>query len=657
MLRIPLDQREHDGSIGLLTPEVVHYGLAEQVIEARQNVLDPAYKVEPPYLTIQGGMMISEVNTEELQFADLSDYVKHCAQRCFGMDLMELPLGVLLIDGEGKFRLVNHPAARILGKDPQQLVGSSIVSYLPENHIDAVLNKGAPRYDLLLEIRTATIRVSSFPVYRHGTTAGVLEIWLETTEIMELSSKLQKAMERINLLENILDTTFEELGVADVEGRLVYVNKKSADRIGLPREELEGKDVDSVLRGCLLNKVASTGHSEFAAVPRRGKAGSIPVEVTPLYRDGSLSGAVCKSVFNDMSHAEVFLQRFPILKIKSGTKTARSAVDSSRAPFTFADIIGQSPALERVIEKARRAALSSVRVLITGESGTGKELFAHAIHTASDRSASPFVRLNCAGIPETLLESELFGYEEGAFSGARKGGKPGKFELADRGTLLLDEVGDMSIGMQSKLLRILQEGEYQRVGGVETLFADVRIIAATNRDLAQLVRKGLFREDLFYRLDVVALSLPALRERQGDVPLLANAFLQEFSSLLGKPGIRLDENALEILSSYPWPGNVRELRNALESACCLCKNQTISVIDLPYKIQAWATGRSQRVADLADCSIRRIEKRAIEETLQLCSGNKRKAASLLGISRSSLYRRLREYDTQGRISQAGSWPS
>ena len=600
--------------------------------------------------------MLFPANTEEIQFADLSDYIKHSAERTFGMDLMELPFGVLMIDCEKIFRMVNHPAGRILGKDAQQLVGSSIAPYLPKNHIEAVLRKGVPRYDLPLKIRRATIRVSSFPVYRHGATVGVLEIWRDATEMMKLSSELQKAMDRINLLENILDTAFEELGAVDVEGRLVYVNKKSCDRIGLPRQELEGKDVDSVLKGCLLNKVARTGHSEFAAVPRRGKTGNIPVEVTPLYRDGSLSGAVCKSVFNDMSHAEVFLRRFPILRIKNGSKTALSPVDSGRAPFTFADIIGQSPALERVIEKARRSAPSSVRVLITGESGTGKELFAHAIHTASDRAASPFVRLNCAGIPEALLESELFGYEEGAFSGARKGGKPGKFELADRGTLLLDEVGDMSIGMQSKLLRILQEGEYQRVGGVETLFADVRIIAATNKDLAQLVRKGLFREDLFYRLDVVALSLPALREREGDVPLLVDAFLQEFSLLLGKPEIRIGENVLEILSSYPWPGNVRELRNALESACCLCKNQTISVADLPYKIQGWATSRSQRVADVADCSMRRIEEQAIEEALQHSSGNKRKAASLLGISRSSLYRKLREYEIRGGISRTGSCP-
>lgn len=329
-------------------------------------------------------------------------------------------------------------------------------------------------------------------------------------------------------------------------------------------------------------------------------------------------------------------------------------------------IVCRSVAMMNILNKARNVANSRASVLICGESGTGKELLARYIHENSDRKDAPFVALNCACLPETLLESELFGYEKGAFSGATVR-KPGKFELADKGTLLLDEIAEMALPLQVKLLRVLQEGEVDRLGGVKPVKIDVRILAATNRNLKEDIQSGRFREDLFYRLNVIQLKLPALRERREDIPVLADFFLQQFANAYGKSGLKFANSTIEAMLQWPWPGNIRELKNAVERGVLLAQGSVILPADIwddlvspgseethsqesavsslketPGNTPEGAPEDMPETMDLAT-----LERFTIQKALQKTDGNRTHAAQLLGISVRTLRNKLLEYRRMG----------
>jgi DNA-binding NtrC family response regulator len=318
--------------------------------------------------------------------------------------------------------------------------------------------------------------------------------------------------------------------------------------------------------------------------------------------------------------------------------------------FGLPRVLGEDPALKEAMLALQRAAATDATVLLLGESGTGKELMSQALHQLSARAKGPFVAINCAAIPENLLENELFGHEKGAFTGAT-GRKVGKAELAHRGTLFLDEIGDMPLALQGKILRLVQEKQFERVGGLQTLTVDVRVVAATNRDLRTLVDEKLFREDLYFRLSVMPIEIPPLRRRRRDVPLLAEAFLQRLAREMGRRELRLSEEAKRALSEHSWPGNVRELQNCLERAAILCDGPTIE----PSHLHLDSTLRAgPRLADVLDLSgplaevARRAAARAEEEAVALAlretGGDRAAAAERLGISLSTLNRRLRQED-------------
>ena len=319
------------------------------------------------------------------------------------------------------------------------------------------------------------------------------------------------------------------------------------------------------------------------------------------------------------------------------TARRRSVVQAVEPPVALENIIGPSPAMRRVLQLIEQVGPSSANLLILGESGTGKELVASALQQRSRRRDEPYVRVNCAAIPDSLMESELFGHEKGAFTGAHKA-KKGKFELADGGTIFLDEIGDMSASTQTKLLRVLQEGEFDRVGGTRTLKVDVRIIAATNADLERLVAERRFREDLYYRLRVIQVLLPPLRERKADIPLLVDHFIRRYSAKDGKRIAGIEPMALATLTDYHWPGNVRELENAIERAVVLARGERLRLEDLPPEVL-------QRSPD--DCitftlgtTLQEMERRMIAETLRHTDGDKTKAARMLGITARTIYRKL-----------------
>jgi len=313
------------------------------------------------------------------------------------------------------------------------------------------------------------------------------------------------------------------------------------------------------------------------------------------------------------------------------------------AHYTFADICGHSPALVQARELARRAAQAECAVLLLGESGTGKELFAQAIHRASPRQAGPFVPIDCAAIPRELLEAELFGYAPGAFSGATQAGKPGKFELAHGGTVFLDEIGDMPLEMQAKLLRVLQEHQVVRVGGLAPVSVDFTVIAATHRALEEMASQGQFRRDLLYRLDVMRIAIPPLRERPQDIRLLVEDYWERKSRELRKE-IRLSEAALRVLEQYRWPGNVREVVNVVERLLVSATKFVIEPEDLPPSLQQDLVEGAFPFALLhLPTVVAKVERRTLEEALRQVGGNRNEAARLVGLSRASFYRKLKCY--------------
>ena len=340
--------------------------------------------------------------------------------------------------------------------------------------------------------------------------------------------------------------------------------------------------------------------------------------------------------------------------LESENRALKSRLDSK---FGLENIVGSSPAMERLFDIVRQAAPTQATVLIEGASGTGKELVAQAIHRLSARAAGPFVAVHCAALSSSLLESELFGHEKGAFTGAVVQRK-GRFEMAHGGTLFLDEISEIEPSVQVKLLRVLEERRFERVGGVDTVEVDIRIVAATNRDLRKYVEEGKFREDLFYRLDVVEIKMPPLKERGGDIALLCNRFMKEFAEVNARPVSRIAPEAAAILQAYSWPGNVRELRNTIEKMVVLARGDTLAAEDVPANIRDEArlngvSGVSAApapapAADFAPTeSLAEVEKRKILAALDAAGGNRSKAAIALGISRRTLHRKLNEWKHDG----------
>lgn len=317
----------------------------------------------------------------------------------------------------------------------------------------------------------------------------------------------------------------------------------------------------------------------------------------------------------------------------------------SQASFTFLDIIGEAPVLRSAIDAAQIAARHNTSVLITGESGTGKEMFAQAIHNASPRAKEPFVAINCGAIPKSLIESELFGYEPGAFTGAQRTGHLGKFELANKGTIFLDEIGDMPYETQIALLRVLQTKEVVRVGGKKPVPVDVRVIAATNRNLNDRIRENTFRQDLYYRLNVLNIQLPALRERTSDIALLSNYFIQKYERAFDKRVNGISPEALALMQQYPWPGNVRELENTIERAVIVCLDQLIQPADMPQQMKPspHRTAIPERAREQTIFDVQRVELEELRKNLKKYHGNLSDVAKAMGVSRPTIYRKLKKY--------------
>ena len=467
------------------------------------------------------------------------------------------------------------------------------------------------------------------------------ESWIDGT-IRDLGSEQVKDVSSIvDFLELVLDNVYSGIIVCDRDCRIVFMNQVYAELLKTDRRKAVGKRIEEYFPRSRLSHVIASGQPELGRRCSLKTESVLLVNRIPLKSQGRVIGIILQTIFRDYKDFTDLARRLNLLEDQ--VKYQKRALDTALSPlYSFESIIGESKAIEEAKRISKKYARTDSPVLILGPTGTGKELFAHAVHSAGQRSAGPFVCLNCAGIPRELLESELFGYEPGAFTGARKAGKPGQIELAHRGTLYLDEIGELPMNAQAKLLRVLEQKVLDKVGGVKPVPVDFRLVAATNRDLGEMISKGEFRDDLYYRLNTMTVNIPPLSQRVEDIPILIRHFL----SSAGRPDVQITEEALGILKDCSWPGNVRELKNVIDRALSLTENDIIEVMHLPrellgltYRIDQLSGEPDSLLADeLAHC-----EKTVLTRALAHTGGNMSKTAKMLGISRSTLYEKCRRH--------------
>lgn len=458
-------------------------------------------------------------------------------------------------------------------------------------------------------------------------------------------SKPTELTSQDGFFRKLLDNMQIGVIVSDADGYLIYINPTYARFLNINIEESIGKYATDVVSNSRLHVVARSGEPEIN-FPHKFKDIGYLVQRIPIRQDDKVIACLGLVLFDSASTAADLSRK--LIRLESRLKSYQERLASVHTTrYTFDHIFGVSEAMRTLKAEAIRAAANDFPVLITGESGTGKELFAHAIHHDSSRKSYPFVQVNCAAIPKDLLESELFGYEKGSFTGASPQGKPGKFELADMGTIFLDEIGDMPLEMQPKLLRVLELRQFERVGGVEIVSSDFRVIAATNQNLQKLMQSGMFRRDLYFRLNVIPLEIPPLRSRPDDVLPMAYYFIQQIVKGPAGKGIRIQSEAAKSLSNYAWPGNSRELLHTFQQILHNFNGDSVTVADLPKYIRGSGSLPRRGTGSTLAEYLAEAEKLAIEQALLEAGDNKSKAADILGIHRTVLYRKMKKH----KISQ------
>jgi len=460
-------------------------------------------------------------------------------------------------------------------------------------------------------------------------------------EALELAAKK-------GFYKKLLDNA--EFGVitTDKDGYIVYVNSYYLDFLSVDTNSVLGMNIAQFVPNSRMAAVGASGKAEINYVHEFvNQQTTTIVHRIPIFEDDKVI-AVFGIILVKSSDSESVLEKLSLLTTK--LKMYEDELKSLRSSnYDFENMVGSSREIHSIRREAEKAAGNNFTVLITGESGTGKELLAQSIHSASDRSEQPFVRINCAAIPKELFESELFGYEKGSFTGASIKGKVGKFELANRGTIFLDEIGDMPLELQPKLLRVLELKEFERVGGNRVIKSDFRVIAATNRPLEEMMKSGEFRQDLFFRLNVIPFKLPPLRERREDVSELIHYFVERTlknNKMYGRD-IKFSDDALERLVSYDWPGNTRELQNVIDRTLATMESDVVEVSDLPLQVQVKKSKSIQFRHNSLSEYMEDVERKLIRDVLKATKGNKSHAADKLGIHRTLLYKKMKKLGISG----------
>ncbi len=533
------------------------------------------------------------------------------------------------------------PVDKILGKDIWQII--------PNDSLPDIRDSERIEFNHFCRVGTKMFIASRMPYQDdHGHVSGAVAFLQDTEEFNELKVRVNTLEEVRILLSAIINSTQDAISVVDENGLGLIINPAYTRLTGLTANDVIGKPptVDIAEGESMHMQVLNTRLPVKGVCMKVGpKRKEVIVNVAPIIVSGQLRGTV--GVLHDISE---------IHRLSEELERAKRLIRHLEAKYTFSDIVGDSEAIKATIEQARRAAVTPATVLLCGESGTGKELFAHAIHRSSERQKGQFIRVNCSALAESLLESELFGYVEGAFTGAKRGGKAGLFEEADGGTIFLDEIGEISLNLQAKLLRVLQEREIVKVGDNRPLNLDVRVITATNVNLEAELRAGRFREDLYYRLNVIPVFIPPLRQRRDDIPLLVHHLIGSFNQEYGRCVERVSDEALQILMEYHWPGNVRELENILGRAIINMRigETVIELQHIPFLSLANANYPEVGFVNSVQSSVakeeggfeglqRQWERAILLVTLQRNGGNKMKTAQELKMSIRNLYYKLERH--------------
>lgn len=557
----------------------------------------------------------------------------------------EMHNGVIVIDKNRKIRLINRSGEKMLGLRQEKIKGCLFGDILPDIDMTSVFKDSQIIIGVKQKLNGINTLCNISPIVNENGVTGAVIIFQALTDLDRVASELEAAKRLYETLLTVLNIAYEAIIVVDEHEKIFMVNEAACRFLGKQESDLLNKPVNRIIENIKLTSTLKTGMAETNQIQVIGGRPYI-VSCIPIIRAGKVIGAVGRIVFQRLEEVKELAERLAQMDQELSYYKERSQKIPNTVTFDW--IVSVNREMRRLKQEAEVAARGGSTILLTGESGTGKELFAEAIHNASPRRKGPYVKINCAAVPENLLESEFFGYAPGAFTGAQKGGKPGKFAVADGGTLFLDEIGDMSRNLQSKLLRVLQDKCFEPVGSNVTIKVGVRIIAATNQDLLQKVRLGEFRQDLYYRLNVINLKIVPLRYRPEDIIPLVHVFLEEFSKTFG---IQIDDISLEarkILLSHHWPGNVRELKNVIERAVNFSTGPTLEVEGLPFYLREQrersyiqpAPGRSYPAPQRVD----NIDRETLLEVLQKVKGNKSEAAKVLGISRSWLYEKMRRYN-------------
>lgn len=503
--------------------------------------------------------------------------------------------GIMVSDENDIVTVFNFAAENILGINAQEVIGKKVNDVIPNSRLHIV--KKTKKSELMCKqlIGQSLILTNRTPILIDGQSKGAVATFEDISKFEKITGELKEVKELKERLQLILEAVQDGICVLNKAGFITYVNPAYLKIIGEKKENLINKNIDNISPTGARKKVLDTGKSITGAISLKKNGVTIVSNVSPIIVDGEINGVV--SVTKNITEVQKLYEK--LNKISAKAEYLEGELLRTKKPDTaFEKFKGKSGKVLDALAVAAKAAKSDSTVLIRGESGTGKEVIAEGIHFASERRKGSFIRINCAAIPSNLLESELFGHEKGAFTGAIKR-KLGKFELAQEGTIFLDEIGEMDKSVQAKILRVIQMKELQRVGGEETIKVNVRIIAATHRNLEQMVKTGDFREDLYYRLNVIPVIIPPLRERKEDIPLLVEHFIEKLKNKKNVRGI--NKEAMEVLVNYKWPGNVRELENLLERIIALTDNEYIGLEDLPLYI------KEENLVKVENCEIEQIK--------------------------------------------------
>lgn len=532
---------------------------AEEASKEMKQFLEGDFNISPSELNQVDNLLQDNVITAENVYSNIES-------------------GLLVVDNQHTIIIYNTEAEHLFGIPAREVLGRKVTEVFPDSRLPEVVDTKEPILGYTREIGKSTIVVNTTPIIENDEIKGAISTFEDVSRLVQISWEFEEVKELKERYLQILEAVQDGICVFDREGTVTYINGSYNEITG--ENISEGDHIHEISPNGSRMRVLEKGQKIMGEISQKKNGKSVVANIVPIIVNQQITGGI--SVVKNLSEIEELIDRISHLSAKTEYLEEELHRRKKLNP-AFNRIVGVSNKLYDAMKLAAKTADNNFNVLIRGESGTGKELIAEAIHYSSERATQPFIRVNCAAIPENLLESEMFGHVKGAYTGAIKT-KIGKFELADKGTIFLDEIGELDKSMQAKMLRVIQKKEFQRVGDDRTITVDARIIAATNRNLEELVENGEFREDLYYRLNVIPIWLPPLRERREDIPVLSEYFLNKIAEELGCEPKKLSGEAMDALIHYSWPGNIRELENVMERINILADGREVQKEDLPHYI-------------------------------------------------------------------------